>query len=158
MVKKSKNNFNFIIISITVIIIVGIFAIVQYSYGNKIYNKKIKSIQIKYYEGYNIATGNAISDTVPLNKINLEEDDLKEVSNLIKRLTKIKSSKSDERAEHLYNDYILDYYMLEINNNFIIYIGEQYGIIDGTKNYFKVPTELYNKVLEITQNHNDDYD
>lgn len=90
-----------------------------------IYNEEIKSITIKYYEGYNIASGDIISDTIPLNTINLKFDDFNEVSNLIKVLTKVKYTKDDEIYSHIQYDHICDEYKLEINDNFIIYIGER---------------------------------
>lgn len=124
--------------------------------GNYIYNEEIKSITIKYYEGYNIATGDIISDTIPLNTINLKSDDLNEVSKLIKVLTKVKYSKDDEIYSHIQYDYMCDNYELEINGNFIIYIGDQYGIVDEKNDYFKVPEELYNKISKIIQNYNEE--
>lgn len=154
-----------IIVCIIIIFIIGIIAIFKYSIKNEvsekktsrnyIYNEEIESIVIKYYEGYNIATGNVISDTIPLNQIELETNDLKEVSNLINNLTKVEYSKDDEMYGHMQYDYICDYYKLEINDIFTIYIGDQYGIVDGNNDYFKVPEALYKKVLEIVQKYNE---
>lgn len=153
-----------IMVCIIIIFIIGIIAIFKYSIKNEvsekkttrnyIYNEEIESIVIKYYEGYNIATGNIISDTIPLNQIELEINDLKEVSNLINNLTKVEYSKDDEMYGHMQYDYICDYYKLEINDIFTIYIGDQYGIVDGNNDYFKVPEALYKKVLEIVQKYN----
>ena len=123
---------------------------------NYIYNKEIQSIVINYYEGYNMATGDAISGTIPLNTINLKSNDLNEVSKLIKALTKVEYSKDDEMYGHIQYDHICDQYKLEINNDFIIYIGDEYGIADEKKEYFKVPKELYNKILEIVKKYNED--
>lgn len=128
----------------------------EVSNGDYIYNKEIQSIVIKYYEGYNIATGDAVRDTIPLNTIELKSDDLDEMSKLVKTLTKVKYSKNDEMYNHMQYDYICDYYKLEINNSFIIYIGDEYGITDDKSDYFKVPEELYNKVLKIVKKYNED--
>ena len=145
-----------IMVCIIIIFIIGIIAIFKYSISrNYIYNEEIESIVIKYYEGYNIATGNIISDTIPLNQIELEINDLKEVSNLINNLTKVEYSKDDEMYGHMQYDYICDYYKLEINDIFTIYIGDQYGIVEGNNDYFKVPEALYKKVLEIVQKYNE---
>lgn len=165
-----------IIIAIIIVLIIGLIAILinfinkdqpltidlitdifnqESSNGDYIYNKKIRSIVIKYYEGYNIATGDAISDTIPLNTINLKSDDLNEMSRLIKTLTKVKDSQNDETYSNMKYDYMCDYYKLEINNNFVIYIGDKCGITDEKKDYFKVPEELYNKVLEIVKKYNE---
>ena len=166
-----------IILSIIIFLIIGLIAILigstnkekpltsdsrtdmsnqESSNGDYIYNKEIQSIVIKYYEGYNIATGDAISDTIPLNTIDLKSDDLNEMSKLIKTLTKVKYSKNDEMYSHMQYDHICDYYKLEINNSFIIYIGDEYGITDEKNDYFKVPEELYNKVLKIVKKYNED--
>ncbi len=119
-------------------------------------NEDIKSITIKYYEGYYIASGDAIYDNIPLNTINLESDDLKEISKLIKGLTKFKYSEDDEISEHIHHQ-VVDKYKLEINDNFIIYIASQYGKVAETEDdYFKVPEELYNKISEIAQNYNNE--
>lgn len=126
------------------------------SSGDYIYNKEIQSIVIKYYEGYNIATGDGISETIPLNTINLKSNELNEVSKLIKTLTKVKYSKNDEMYNHMQYDHICDNYKLEINNNFIIYIGDEYGITAEKNDYFKVPEELYSKILEIVKTYNED--
>lgn len=126
------------------------------SNGDYIYNKEIQSIVIKYYEGYNIATGDVISNTIPLNTINLKSKDLDEVSKLIKTLTKVKYSKDDEMYSNIQYDHICDNYKLDINNNFTIYIGDEYGITYEKNDYFKVPQELYNKVLEIVKKYNED--
>ena len=154
-IKVSLKTAIIIIICIIAILIIGIVIVIKSGEGNYIYNEDIKSITIKYYEGYNFGTGDAIRDTIPLNTINLKSDDLNELSKLIKVLTKVKYSKYDERYRHIPYDYLLDNYKLEINGNFIIYIGDQYGIVAEKNDYFKVPEELYNKILKITQNYNE---
>lgn len=148
-----------IIVCIIVIFTIGIIAIINYFLkkdidGNYIYNKKIGNIVIEYYEGYNLGTGDAISDKVPLNKIKLSSNDLKEISSLINNLTKVEYSEDSEDYGHMQYDYMCDNYKLVINYTFNIYIGEQYGK-DEKNNYFKVPEGLYNKVLEIVQNYNE---
>lgn len=137
-----------IIACIIIILIIGLIVILS-NYGDYIYNKEIQSIVIKYYEGYNIATGDSISETIPLNTINLKSNDLNEVSKLIKTL---KYSKNDEMFSLLLDDN----YKLEINNNFIIYIGDEYGFTDENNDYFKVPEKLYSKILEIVKTYNED--
>jgi len=120
-----------------------------------IYNKEIQSIKLQYYEGYNIATGDVISDTIPLNTIDLQSDNLKAVSDLIKMLTKVEFSEEDEEMNNrIKYNYICDYYRLVINNNFIIYMGDKYGFTEKENTYFEVSKELYDKIFEIIQNNN----
>lgn len=73
-----------ITIFITMALIIGIIIAVVEK-GNHVYNDKIKSITIKYYEGYGIISGDMLDDTIPLNTINLQSDDLNNVSKLIKK-------------------------------------------------------------------------
>lgn len=47
-------------------------------------------------------------------------------------------------------------YNLEINGNFIIYIGKNYGITDGEHELFLVQDKLYNKISKIVQNYNEE--
>ena len=140
-----------IITIVIVLLILGLGYIIIDLNKEHIYNKKINSITIKYYEGYNYATGEAISDSIPLNKIKLKSKDLKEVSRLIKKLSKVKYSKNSEEYGHMQYDHLVDMYRLEINNSFIIYIGEEYGITDSTKDYFRVSKRLYNKISDIAK-------
>ena len=130
--------------------------LLESSDSDYVYNQEIKSIVIKYYEGYNIATGDAISDTIPLNTIKLKDNDFKEISDLIKALTKVKISENNEEYGHLRYDYICDYYKLEINDSFNILIGDKYGITEQDKEYFEVPEDLFNKVLEIVKKYNEE--
>lgn len=130
--------------------------IVESSDSDYIYNHEIQSIVIKYYEGYNIATGDAISDTIPLNTIELKDKDLTEMSNLIKTLTKVKISKNSEEYGHMQYDHICDYYKIEINDDVILLIGDEYGILEQNSAYFKVPEDLFNKVLEIVKKYNEE--
>ena len=129
--------------------------------GDYIYDKDIESITLKYYIGYNFETMNTIISlgddfVVPLQSINLSGNDLTEVASLLKNLKKIDSSQSSplyQKVEFSMTDQL----KIEINNNFAIFIGDEYGSTEDKSTYFAVSKNLFNKITEIVSNYNDTY-
>ena len=129
--------------------------------GDYIYDKDIESITLKYYIGYNFETMNTIISlgddfVVPLQSINLSGNDLTEVASLLKNLKKIDSSQSSPLYKKLEFN-MTDQIKIEINNNFTIFIGDEYGTTEDKSTYFAVSKNLFNKITEIISNYNDTY-
>lgn len=173
--KKVKSNSNAALIIVVFIIILLILALVaviaikkkqtvsidpgqnvvtqQRDNGDYIYRGEIQSIVIKYFVGYNYATGEAIQDTIPLNTIVLEAEDFNSIKEQIKTLTKYEDYEKFERNYGLIH--ILDYYRIEINEDFVIYIGDEFGCVENEDIHFEVPKDLYGKVQEIAKKYNE---
>lgn len=145
---------------LTVLFILMIFSVGENKTNNDeneteeiIYDKKIESINIKYYEGYSFSKGEELNNKIPQNTINLESENLNEVS---QQISEIKGLKSSAAYDNIKVNYICDSYKLEINDDFTIYIGEKYGIVGNNKIYFEVPEELYKKLSEIVKKYNEE--
>jgi len=157
-----------LIIVIIVLFVIAAIGITSYILKNKtttieekehreglVYNKKINSITIKYYNGYNIATGDAISDTIPAFKVDLKGKDLEKASKLVKSLTYYKTPEEDgcENSENCLNT-IFDNYELIVNNEFSLYLDKEYGFVTEPYDTFKVPEELYKMVSNKVEENN----
>ncbi len=144
-----------IILCFIIVVIIGLVLFLTHSSKEEIYDEEINSIDLSYYEGYNIATGDLIKNTIPLNKIELKGNDLNEISKLIKSLKTVSYSKDSEMYEHIKYDNIFDDYKLVVNNYYTIYIGCNYGLLDKEYEYFE-SKEIYNKISEIVKKYNED--
>ena len=165
---KNGNRIVLIIVIITVLFVIAAIGITSYILKNKtttieetehreglVYNKKINSITIKYYNGYNIATGDAISDTIPAFKVELKGKDLEKVSKLVKSLTYYKIPEEDgcENSKDCLNT-IFDNYELIVNNEFSLYLDKEYGFVTEPYNTFKVPEDLYKMISNKVEENN----
>ncbi len=138
-----------------------------YGEGERITDLTITSITLRYYAGYNIASGNAISDIIPLNTVELTGYNLYEVARQLDRLRFVDIDKNSEEYEHLKYDNIFDTYELVINDEMTLYIGNEYGAIASTGNpdgdatiiedsYFKVPLTLFQKITTIANDYSNE--
>ena len=166
---KKGNHIALIIVIITLLIIIGIIGITAYKLNNKkeeiiveqekqhrtgkVYDKDIKSITIKYYNGYNIATGDAIKESIPAFKIELQKEELEKATSFIKTLEYFHIEKDCGKKENCI-DIIEDNYELIINNKFSLYLDKEYGFVEDPYDTFKVPEELYNLVVKQVEKNN----
>ena len=123
---------------------------------NSIYNKEIKSISIMYYPTYNIGTIESLSeigydDFLEIKTIELKDNDLKNISNLISKIKKY-SSYVNCNCELTSDSYLL------INNEFIIYVGGDFGdygnLYSNFDNVAKIPEELNKYVHNLMFDNN----
>lgn len=122
-----------------------------------IYTKDIEKVVLKYYEGYNMASMERDDNKlVPENKVELNEKELKVVAPLINSLKEIKVKKGTEEYEHIIYDHMVDIYKLEINDDFDLYIGTEYGCTEKAEKYFEVPEELALKIKEIADKNSEE--
>ncbi len=165
---KNGSRIALIIVIITVLIVIAAIGVTSYILKNKttdveekehrtgaVYDKKINSITIKYYNGYNVATGDAISDTIPAYKIELKGKDLEKASKLVKSLTYYKIPEEDGCDEKVNCiSHIYDQYELIINNEFSLYLDKEYGFVTEPYDTFKVPEELYKMATVKVEDNN----
>lgn len=153
--KKSKK---YIVILIATIAVFAICTAVIASSKKYIYNKEIESIVIEYYEGCDIVSGEESNGLISLNTINLKTNDFEDISKLTKSLSKDNFLKFIEMYKNIKSSIIVPhiyYYKLKVNDSFTIYIGKEYGIVEGKDIYFNVPKELYNKLSEVTKKYSE---
>ena len=127
--------------------------LIPISNDDYIYTKPINSIRLKFYLGYNIATGDAISNVVPAHVIELEGEELGVITRQIKSLKKVRYDKDSEAYSHLIHDHMVDMFELNINTDMTLYIGDEYGMVLGSYDYFEVPTYLYERIEGIAEDY-----
>ncbi len=121
----------------------------------KIFPGEVESVSIRYYIGYNIATGDAISDSIPCFEIEVSGDDLDALAEGIGELTKVETDPNSEYFEHLLYDHMRDYYELTINGDFVIVIGDEYGNTTEGYDIFGVPEEFGENVERLIRENNE---
>ena len=84
----------------------------------KIFTKEVESVTIRYYIGYNIATGDAINDSIPCHQITVSGDDLETLVSLIGGLTKMAVDQNTD--DYLFVESITDDYELTINDDVVL--------------------------------------
>ena len=165
---KKGNTIALIIVIVTILIIIGLIGVTAYILNNKkeqiitteekehrtgnVFTDKINTITIKYYNGYNIATGD-ISDDIPSFKIELKGEDLEKVTSLVQTLQYYKLNDCTDTKKNCI-DIIYDKYELIINNNFSLYLDKKYGFVTDPYDTFKVPEELYNIIQQKVEKNN----
>jgi len=102
-------------------------------------------VTLRFYVGYNIATGNAISDIVPCQTMEVEGEDLEK---LAKMLPELVSVELDPEMDVIY---LTDKYEITINGDQVITIGDQMGYYEAESEYFTVPEELFETVESIAE-------
>ena len=115
----------------------------------KLIAEEVESVIIRYYIGYNIATGDVISDSIPCYQIEVTGEDLETLATLIGGASKI-SADPYERIE-----YCLDDYELTVNDDIVLMIGDKRGLEAASAEVFEVPSELYEIVERIVQENNE---
>ena len=113
--------------------------------GNIIVTEDVESVSMRFYIGYNIATGNAISDIVPCQTMEVEGEDLEK---LAKMLPELVSVELDPEMDVIY---LTDKYEITINGDQVITIGDQMGYYEAESEYFTVPEELFETVESIAE-------
>lgn len=121
----------------------------------KVFTEKIESVSIRYYIGYNITTGDAISDSIPCFEIEVTGDDLDTLAEGIGELTKLNLDLNSEKDQHIIYDHMRDYYELTINGDFVIVIGDEYGNTTEDYGIFEVPAEICETVERLVQENNE---
>ena len=119
----------------------------------KIFTKEVESVTIRYYIGYNIATGDAINDSIPCHQITVSGDDLETLVSLIGGLTKMAVDQNTD--DYLFVESITDDYELTINDDVVLTIGNKCGYAPASSEQFEVPAELYETVDRIAQENNE---
>lgn len=120
----------------------------------KVVGENVESITIRYFIGYNIFTGDVISNNVPCFRIEVTGDDLESMANLVSNLSKPPVNQNGD-GNFSRVAYLVDEYELTINEDLVITIGDIYGSIVDTSETFEVPAELYAIVKRITQEYNE---
>ena len=122
--------------------------------GN-IVTQDVESVSVRYYVGYNVASGDAISDTIPCHTIEISGEDLAKLAELLPELSKDTTDPNSEDYGHLIYDHIMDYYELIINGDLVLHIGNEYGVVASSDEVFAVPAELYDTVDRIAEEYNE---
>ena len=122
--------------------------------GN-IVTQDVESVSVRYYVGYNVASGDAISDTIPCHTIEISGEDLAKLAELLPELSKDTTDPNSEDYGHLIYDHITDYYELIINGDLVLHIGNEYGVVASSDEVFAVPAELYDAVDRIAEEYNE---
>ena len=122
--------------------------------GN-IVTSDVESVSIRYYVGYNVASGDMISSAIPCQTVEVSGEDLAKLAELLPELSKVTTDPSSEDYEHLIYDHIMDYYELIINGDFVLQIGNEYGVVVSSDDVFAVPAELYDTVDSIAEEYNE---
>ena len=115
---------------------------------------EVEGVSVRYYNGYNIATGDIISDTIPCNTVEVSGDALTGLSEILPELSAITENSQSEEYGHIMYDHLMDYYELTINDDLVLDIGDEYGVCKSTGEVFQVPAELYDIVNEIAEENN----
>lgn len=111
------------------------------------------SIELVYYEGYNVATGDAISDTIPVIKINITGDNYTKIMNYIDKL-----EKDDRSCENEYDCMLAlyDKYKLNLPNNKSLLLSDEYCQYEEDFDiFYKTPNELYTIINNIANDYNE---
>ena len=115
---------------------------------------EVESVQVRYYNGYNIATGDVISDTIPCHTVLATGDELAKMSEILPDLLAIRANPGSEEYSHLMYDFLKDEYELIINGDLVLEIGREYGYTVSGGDTFRVPSELYEIVESIAEEYN----
>ncbi len=115
---------------------------------------EVESVQVRYYNGYNIATGDVISDTIPCHTVLATGDELAKMSEILPDLQAIRANPGSEEYSHLMYDFLKDEYELIINGDLVLEIGREYGYTVSGGDTFRVPSELYEIVESIAEEYN----
>jgi len=121
----------------------------------KIVTEPVESVTIRFYIGYNIATGDAISDTIPCHTVEVTGEDLAKISEILPELSVIREDPESEAYGHIRYDYINDIYELIINDDLVLDIGEKYGYIVSGGGMFAVPEKLFDIVDRIAEEYSE---
>ena len=114
----------------------------------------VESVSVRYYVGYNVASGDAISDTIPCHTLEITGEDLVKLAELLPELSKITTDPNSEAYDHIIYDHTMDYYELIINDDLVLHIGDEYGVVVSSYDVFAVPAELYDTVDSIAEEYN----
>ncbi|MBR2548966.1 MAG: hypothetical protein IKE92_02975 [Clostridiales bacterium] len=126
---------------------------VESNTGN-IVTTDVESVSVRYYVGYNVASGDMISDTIPCHTVEVSGEDLAKLAELLPEISKITIDPHSEAYEHLIYDHVMDYYELTINDDLVLHIGDEYGVVVSSDDIFAVPAELYVTVDGIAEEYN----
>lgn len=118
-----------------------------------IITEDVESVSIRYYIGYNISTGDIISDLIPCQTVEVSGEDLAKISELLTELSEIKADPQSEEYGHIMYDHLMDYYELTINDDMVLDIGEEFGFVVDSGELFAVPSELFDTVSDITEDY-----
>ena len=118
-----------------------------------IVTEDVESVSIRFYVGYNIATGDLISDTIPCQTVEVSGEELAKLSELLPELTKVTADPQSEEYGHIMYDHLMDYYELTINDDMVLDIGDEYGFVKDASELFAVPTELFDTVSTVTEDY-----
>ena len=127
----------------------------QNSEDEKLITEEVESVSIRYYIGYNIATGDVISDSVPCYQIDVTGEDLDAMAAAIAELSKVSVDPKSEEFGHIMYDQLNDDYELTINGDFVVTIGAGYGCSVTTSEMVRVPAELYALADRLAQENNE---
>lgn len=114
----------------------------------------VESVSVRYYIGYNVTTGDAISDTIPCCTVEINGEELAKLAELLPELTEVRTDPDSEAYSHIIYDHIMDYYELTINGDLVLDIGDEYGADMASGTVFAVPSELYDTIESITEEYN----
>ena len=128
---------------------------IESNIGN-IVTQDVESISVRYYVGYNVATGDMIRNTIPCHTIEISGEDLAMLAELLSELSKDTTDPSSEAYEHIIYDHIMDYYELTVNGDLVLHIGNEYGVVVSSDEVFAVPSELYDTVDRIAEEYNEE--
>ncbi len=127
--------------------------VVQSTEDDKIFTEDVESISLRYYVGYNIASGDMLTAWLPCQQIDMDGEDLEQMSEQINQLSKLSVPKNEE--EYLYNTAAYDDYELTINDEFILLIGEEYGYVMANADLFEITPDMYAILDRVVQEHNE---
>lgn len=113
----------------------------------------VRSVSIRYYIGYNIATGDATSGTIPCQTVKVSGEDLDKLAELLQGLSKVDPYSEAYEHEHIYFR-LMDHYELIVNNSYVLRIDDEYGTDVYSNDVFAVPEELYDTVDSIAEEYN----
>ena len=112
---------------------------------------EVESVSVRFYIGYNISTGDVISDTIPCHTLDIKGDELAKLSDILPGLTKITADPDTEEYGHIMYDHLMDYYELTVNEDLVLKIGDEYGICESTGEVFSVPEDLFDMVESVAE-------
>ena len=125
----------------------------QNSDKGDIIKEDVQSVSIRYYIGYNIASGDIIKDSIPCYTVELTDDKLARAADMLCGLSKIPADKDPEEYGNII---FMDYYELKINDDVTLQIGDEYGTVSSSNVIFEVPEGLFELVEQAAEAYNEE--
>lgn len=128
----------------------------QSTANGDIVTEDVQKVSVRYYIGYNIATGDIIKDSIPCYTVEFSGDDLEKFKAQLPGLTKIDMDSLHNEEKHMMSHGFFDLYELNVNDDVYMFIGEEYGKERDNGYMFEFPAELMDIVERAAQEYNEE--